>query len=99
MKKKILAVALATAMAAGLMACGGSSSASSSEPAAEGETTEAADSGAAASGEGIRLLNGKPEIDAQLQALAAKYAEETGKVVNIETIGGDTTASDELKKM
>ena len=31
--------------------------------------------------------------------MAAKYKEETGKVVNIETIGGDTNASDELKKM
>ncbi len=47
----------------------------------------------------IRLLNGKPEIDDQLQAMAAAYKEETGNVVNIETIGGDTNASDELKKM
>lgn len=96
MKKKILAVALATAMAASLMACGGGSS-SSSAP-AEGGTAAAADS-AAASGEGIRLLNGKPEIDTQLKELAAKYQEETGNVVTIETIGGDTNASDELKKM
>ena len=49
--------------------------------------------------EGIRLLNGKPEIDDQLQELAAKYEEETGNKVTIETIGGDTSASDELKKM
>ena len=97
MKKKILAVALATAMAASLMACGGGSSSSSSAP-AEGGTTAAADA-AAASGEGIRLLNGKPEIDTQLKELAAKYQEETGNVVTIETIGGDTNASDELKKM
>ena len=101
MKKKLLAAALAAAMAVSLMACGGSSSASSDAP-AEGqtaETTEAADGAAAASGEGIRLLNGKPEIHDQLTELAAKYKEETGKVVNIETIGGDTNASDELKKM
>ena len=95
MKKKILAVALAAVMAAGLMACGGSS-ASSSAP-ADGSTGQAAAS--TSSGEGIRLLNGKPEIDTQLKALAAKYQEETGNVVNIETIGGDTSASDELKKM
>ena len=44
-------------------------------------------------------MNGKPEIDTQLKNLAAKYKEETGKVVNVETIGGDTNASDELKKM
>ncbi len=96
MKKKIMAVALATAIAATLMACGGSSSSGSSEGAAQGDaaaTTEAT------GGEGIRLLNGKPEIHDQLMALAAKYQEETGNVVNIETIGGDTSASDELKKM
>ena len=44
-------------------------------------------------------MNGKPEIDTQLKNLAAKYEEETGKVVSVETIGGDTNASDELKKM
>ena len=98
MKKKLLALAMATVMAVGLMACGGSTGASSSE-AAPAETEEAADTTAAASGEGIRLLNGKPEIHDQLTALAAKYQEETGNVVNIETIGGDTNASDELKKM
>ena len=98
MKKKLLAVALVAAMAASLMACGGGSSSTSSSAPAEGEATEAA-APAAASGEGIRLLNGKPEIHDQLMALAAKYKEETGKVVNIETIGGDTNASDELKKM
>ena len=86
---------IAAVMAAGLMACGGSS-ASSSAP-ADGSTGQAAAS--TSSGEGIRLLNGKPEIDTQLKALAAKYQEETGNVVNIETIGGDTSASDELKKM
>ena len=98
MKKKLLAVALVAAMAMGLMACGGGTSSTSSSAPAEGEATEAA-APAAASGEGIRLLNGKPEIHDQLMALAAKYNEETGKVVNIETIGGDTNASDELKKM
>jgi len=47
----------------------------------------------------VRLLNGKPEINDQLQALAAKYLEETGNTLTVETIGGDTNASDELKKM
>ena len=74
MKKKILAVALAAVMAAGLMACGGSS-ASSSAP-ADGSTGQAAAPASASSGEGIRLLNGKPEIDTQLKALAAKYQED-----------------------
>ena len=98
MKKKLLAILLASVMAASLAACGGSTSGdsgSSSAPAETGEETQET----AASGEGIRLLNGKPEIDTQLKTLAAKYQEETGNVVNVETIGGDTNASDELKKM
>ena len=87
MKKKIIAIALTAAMVAGLAACGG---------AASGGST---DSGSGASGGSVRLLNGKPEINDQLQELAKKYKEETGKDVTIETIGGDTNASDELKKM
>ena len=55
--------------------------------------TETAEAGA------VRLLNGKPEINDQMQALAAKYNEETGNTLVVETIGGDTNASDELKKM
>ena len=90
MRKKLLAVVLAAAMAVCLMACGGSSS---------GSAASTGEGSGAASGEGIRLLNGKPEIDTQLKNLAAKYEEETGNVVSVETIGGDTNASDELKKM
>ena len=87
MKKKVIAIALTAAMIAGLAACGGSASGGST------------DSGSGASGGSVRLLNGKPEINDQLQELAKKYKEETGKDVTIETIGGDTNASDELKKM
>ena len=90
MRKRLLAVVLAAAMAVCLMACGGSSS---------GSAASTGEGSGAAGGEGIRLLNGKPEIDTQLKKLAAKYEEETGKVVSVETIGGDTNASDELKKM
>ena len=90
MRKKLLAVVLAATMAVCLIACGGSSS---------GSAASTGEGSGAASGEGIRLLNGKPEIDTQLKKLAAKYEEETGKVVSVETIGGDTNASDELKKM
>ena len=90
MRKKLLAVVLAAAMAVCLIACGGSSS---------GSAASTGEGSGAASGEGIRLLNGKPEIDTQLKKLAAKYEEETGNVVSVETIGGDTNASDELKKM
>ena len=91
-----MAAVLVAVMSVSLMACGGGSSSGGGSAAADGSTGAAP---AAASGEGIRLLNGKPEIDTQLKELAAKYQEETGNVVNIETIGGDTNASDELKKM
>ena len=83
-RKKLLALVMAGAMVFGLAACGSSSSSGDSS---------------SSKAEGIRLLNGKPEIDDQLQELAAKYEEETGNKVTIETIGGDTSASDELKKM
>lgn len=94
MRKKVVAAALAAVMAFSLAACGGSTAPAGSGSSDQGTAGETADAGA-----GIRLLNGKPEIDAQLQALAEKYKEETGNVVKVETIGGDTNASDELKKM
>ncbi|WP_026490453.1 ABC transporter substrate-binding protein [Butyrivibrio sp. XBB1001] len=109
MKKKLMSVLLAGAMAASLVACGetatdttttssdNTESQTTEAPAAETPAAETTD--AAASVEPVRLLNGKPEIDAQMQALAAKYQEETGNVLTVETIGGDTNASDELKKM
>ncbi len=111
MKKKLMSVLLAGTMVVSLAACGGAAEApaeTTSDTATEApaETTaeapaetatEATD--AAAAQEPVRLLNGKPEIDAQMQALAAKYLEETGNTLTVETIGGDTNASDELKKM
>ena len=90
MKKKVIAIALTAAMVAGLAACGG---------AASGGSTESGSGSSGASSGSVRLLNGKPEINDQLQELAKKYKEETGKDVTIETIGGDTNASDELKTM
>ncbi len=95
MKKKVLALVMAGTMAVSMAACGSSDSGSS----VDGTESGTASATTSTSGEGIRLLNGKPEIDSQLQDLAAKYQEETGNVVTIETIGGDTSASDELKKM
>ncbi len=96
MKKKVLALLLATAMVFGLAACGGGSTESSDNSGSSdsGEATSSSDAGGA-----VRLLNGKPEIDEQMQALAAKYKEETGNELVVETIGGNTNAGDELKKM
>ncbi|WP_044913585.1 ABC transporter substrate-binding protein [Butyrivibrio sp. WCE2006] len=71
----------------------------STEEAATEETATEESSDSTASAGAIRLLNGKPEINDQLLELAELYKTETGNEVSIETIGGDTNASDELKKM
>lgn len=89
-KGKYLALVLAGAMSLSLVACGGSDGGNQGSGGSEGN-------GGGSSASEIRLLNGKPEIDDQLQKLAAKYKEETGNTVNVETIGGDTSASDILK--
>ena len=113
MKKKLMSVLLAGSMVLSLAACG-ETAADTTTPSDNAEaqtetqtetqsadTTETAAATSEASGtqEAVRLLNGKPEINDQMQALAAKYLEETGNVLTVETIGGDTNASDELKKM
>ena len=78
--KKLFALVLALAMVLSLAACGGGSSAGGDGSAA------AAPSG---SSDGtLRLVNGKIEVDAQLKELAAKYEEETGVKVEIESMGG-----------
>ncbi len=113
MKKKLMSVLLAGSMVLSLAACGetaADTTTSSDNAEAQTETqteTQSADTTEAAAAtsevagtqEAVRLLNGKPEINDQMQALAAKYLEETGNVLTVETIGGDTNASDELKKM
>ncbi|MBP3817825.1 MAG: ABC transporter substrate-binding protein [Butyrivibrio sp.] len=113
MKKKLMSVLLAGSMVLSLAACG-ETAADTTTPSDNAETqtetqtetqsadtteTAAATSEASGTQEAVRLLNGKPEINDQMQALAAKYLEETGNVLTVETIGGDTNASDELKKM
>ncbi|MCR5419469.1 MAG: extracellular solute-binding protein [Lachnospiraceae bacterium] len=106
MKRKLLSIILTGAMVMSLSACGqaaapaaaGSDSSETAE-AAEEKSSEEASAEGTATGDGIRLLNGKPEIDSQLQELAKLYNEETGYVLNVETIGGDSSAADELKKM
>ncbi|MCR5486404.1 MAG: ABC transporter substrate-binding protein [Lachnospiraceae bacterium] len=99
MKKKLLAMVMAGAMVLGLAACGEAAPA----PAA-GDAAPAADAGAAetaapsgGSGEGIRLVNGKIEVDAMLKEAAALYEEETGKHVEIESMGGGVNIQDTLK--
>ncbi|MBQ1548030.1 MAG: ABC transporter substrate-binding protein [Lachnospiraceae bacterium] len=102
MKKKVLALVMAAAMTISLAACGGNGGSADGGSTDSGSDTTAStdDGGSADSGDyDLRLLNGKPEINDQLEELAKLCEEETGLKVNIETIGGDTSAGDELKKM
>ena len=92
MRKRLLSVLMVGAMASSLVACGQPNTANNGGSNAQG-------GGASADSSAVRLLNGKPEIDSQLQDLAKLYKEETGNELIVETIGGDTSASDELKKM
>ena len=47
-----------------------------------------------ADGESLRLVNGKIEVDAALKEAAAKYEEETGVHVEIESMGGGVNIHD-----
>ena len=98
MKRKVIASVLATvtSLAMVLAGCGGSTAnngagdATGSGSSAATETKESAPSG----GGTIRLVNNKAEIQEGLQKLVAKYEQETGVKVEIDTIGGgqDTQA-------
>ena len=91
MKRKSIAVLLAATMVLGLTACGGGSSDGGSETKADGGASSSK------SGDTIRLVNGKIEIDAQLKKLAEKYKEETGVTVEIESMGGGIDIQGTLK--
>ena len=95
MKKKLLALLLAGAMAFSLAACGGGSG----DAGNAGESDNAGDSGNAgnAAAKSIRLVNGKIEVDASLKKLAQMYEEETGVHVEIESMGGGIDIQGTLK--
>ena len=105
MKRKVLSVLLSTAMLMGTLAgCG--NSASTQAPAADNSgadtaaTTDAAataETPAPASEGAIRLVNGKIEIDNALKQLAAKYQEQTGQEVVIESMGGGVDIQGTIK--
>ncbi len=99
MKRKMLALTMVGAMVAGLAGCGGG--AAETAPAATAEKTEATAETAApaadANGTSLRLVNGKIEVDSQLKELAAKYEEETGVHVEIESMGGGIDIQGTLK--
>lgn len=88
MRRKLLTIALVCAMVLSLAACGGSGS--------SGSGTESG--GSASSAGGLRLVNGKIEVDAQLKALAAAYEKESGVHVEIESMGGGIDIQGQLKQ-
>lgn len=111
MKKKVLALIMAGAMAVSMAACGETAAApadagadtsadASADAAADAEAdADAGDDAAAVETPegGIRLVNGKIEVDSMLKEAAAKYEEETGVPVVIESMGGGVNIQDTLK--
>ena len=90
-RRSFLAVAGAATAAAALTACGGSSSSTASS-AASSTAASASASASGASGK-VFYLNFKPEQDKAWQTLAAKYTEETGVKVTVETAAEGTYES------
>lgn len=84
MKKKIVSLLLAGALATSLLACGGSSESTESAGSSDSKTTEAADSTEAAKADGEKLVVWTLAVD--LEDFAAKYTEETGTPVEVTVI-------------
>ena len=106
--KRFMAVSMAAVMAAGTLAgCGSSSSAEGSAAATSGSSTatessatsetpaasEAGSETASAEGGKVYYLNFKPEQADQWVDLAAKYTEETGVQVDVQTAASGTYES------
>lgn len=104
MKKKLISTILSATMVAAMLAgCGSSDSGSTDtqqpaqsqeqQPAADTQQP-AADAQTPASGEGkVYYLNFKPEQEPAWEALAAKYTEETGVPVSVQTAASGTYES------
>jgi raffinose/stachyose/melibiose transport system substrate-binding protein len=100
--KKLLALILALAMTLSLVACGGDNSSTggdtnTNDSSAAGTDADTTGGTTSSSGDSIRLVNGKIEIDAQLKELATMYEEETGVHVEIESMGGGVDIQGTLK--
>ena len=90
--KKFLAIVLALTMVIALAACGVSTE--SAAPAASSGDSQAA----APAASGVKLYNGKIEIDTALQHAAQVYEAATGKHVEINSVGGGVDLQSELKQ-
>lgn len=113
MKRKVIATLLAATMVVGLTACGSSGDSNGGSASGDDSANNEADAGDAGdasnddasggessgsgSGDTIRLVNGKIEVDANLKKLAEMYKEETGVTVEIESMGGGIDIQGTLK--
>ena len=101
-KRQLLALGLATAMAASMaVGCGSSSDSTTTSESAATEGTEEAAATPSADGGKVYFLNFKPEIDQQWKDLAAEYTAQTGVEVNVLTAADgqyDTTLQSEMAK-
>lgn len=87
MRRRLFSLMVAGLMALSLVGCGSS----------DGGATGSSDGGSSSSGNSIRLVNGKIEVDSQLKKLAEMYEKETGVHVEIESMGGGIDIQGELK--
>ncbi len=97
-KKKIVSLVLASTMSIALLAGCSSGQKSEDNPSSttqEGDKEVAAET--AATGEPIRIVNGKIEVDKQLKEFAKQYGEKTGQEVIIESLGGGVDINGALK--
>lgn len=100
MKKKLLAALLIGALTVtSLTACKASPKVSpDASPDTEKQTQQDVESDEVANtGEAIRVVNGKIEIDRQLKAFAESYKERTGQEVIIESLGGGVDIGGAIK--
>ncbi len=95
MRKKMLALLMASTMVFSLAACGGGSGGGGD--AGSGASSGASSDGGSDASGAIRLVNGKIEVDSQLKKLAQMYEEETGVPVEIESMGGGIDIQGTLK--
>ncbi|MGP1612603.1 MAG: ABC transporter substrate-binding protein [Catonella sp.] len=103
--KSLLALGLSASM---LVACGSTGGATGSKATTDSAAKSAAStastaastatsSAPASNGEAVRLVNGKIEIDKQLQAAAKLFKEKTGQEVIVESMGGGVDIQGQIK--
>ena len=95
--KKTLALVLALVMIVALAACGVSTE-SAAPAASSGDSQAAAPAADTSAKNGITLFNGKIEIAGALDHAAKVYEEQTGKHVEVNSVGGGVDLQSELKQ-